>query len=72
MRNKEEIRLVLLNKDDRKQFILDNQYAFKYGAMEEFGVRDNHFEEGEEIISAKTIEHSIDEGTAYRIFLGIF
>ena len=31
--------------EDREQFILDNQRAFKYGAMEEFGERDNHFEE---------------------------
>lgn len=31
--------------DDREQFIKDNQYAFKYGAMEEFGCRNDHFEE---------------------------
>ena len=36
---------------DREQFIKDNQEAFKYGALEEFGRRDDHFEEGEEIIS---------------------
>ena len=35
--------------------------------MEEFGCRDDHFEEGEEIISKKTIEASIDSGEAYRI-----
>ena len=39
---------------------------FKYGATEEFGMRDNHFEEGE-IISRATIEHAIDHGEAYRI-----
>ena len=61
------ITLTPLTQEDREQFILDNQYAFKYGATEEFGMRDDHFEEGEEIISRKTIEMSIDEGTAYRI-----
>lgn len=35
--------------------------------MEEFGLRDDHFEEDGEIISRKTIEASIDSGTAYRI-----
>ncbi len=39
------ITLTQLTDDDREQFILDNQRAFKYGAMEEFGVWDNHFEE---------------------------
>ncbi len=32
-----------LQPDDREQFILDNQRAFKYGATEEFGLRDDHF-----------------------------
>jgi len=49
-----EILLKPLQDDDREQFILDNQLAFKYGATEEFGGRDNHFEEGEEMISRKT------------------
>ena len=62
-----EITLTRLTEDDREQFILDNQYAFKYGAMEEFGERDNHFEEDGEIISRKTIENSIDHGTAFVI-----
>ena len=62
-----EITLTRLTADEREQFILDNQYAFKYGAMEEFGERDNHFEEGGEIISRKTIENSIDHGVAYCI-----
>ena len=62
-----EITLTRLTEDDREQFILDNQLAFKYGAMEEFGERDNHFEEDGEIISRKTIENSIDNGVAYRI-----
>ena len=61
------ITLTKLAEDDRNRFILDNQRAFKYGAMEEFGERDNHFEEDGEIISRKTIENSIDGGVAYRI-----
>ena len=61
------ITLTLLAKDDREQFIIDNQRAFKYGATEEFGMRDGHYEEDGEIISRTTIEHSIDSGVAYRI-----
>ncbi len=62
-----EITLAPLTDDDREQFILDNQRAFKYGAMEEFGMRDDHMEEEGEIISRKTIERCIDGGAAYRI-----
>ena len=62
-----EITLTPLTDDDREQFILDNQRAFKYGAMEEFGMRDDHMEEEGEIISRKTIERSIDGGAAYLI-----
>ena len=62
-----DIRLLPLTLDDREQFILDNQEAFNYGALEEFGRRDDHFEEGGEIISRKTIEAAIDTGEAYRI-----
>ena len=47
------IELVSLQSNDREQFIKDNQEAFKYGATEEFGVRDEHFEEDGEIISIK-------------------
>jgi len=61
------ITLVPLAPDDREQFILDNQEAFNYGALEEFGRRDDHFEEEGEIISRGTIEKSIDGGEAYRI-----
>lgn len=61
------ITLTRLSDDDREQFILDNQRAFKYGAMEEFEMRDDHFEEDGEIISRETIENSIDGGVAYRI-----
>ena len=55
-----------LKADDKEQFIFDNQEAFRYGATEEFGMRDDHFEEGE-IISCATIEKAISEGEAYRI-----
>ena len=61
------ITLVPLAPDDRNQFILDNQEAFNYGALAEFGRRDDHFEEEGEIISRETIEKSIDGGEAYRI-----
>ncbi len=56
-----------LTEKDREWFIINNQKAFKYGAVEEFGVRDEHFEDGEEIISRETIEKSIDGGIAYLI-----
>ena len=65
--DKQSIRLEPLTQADREQFILDNQEAFLYGATQEFGVRDEHFEEDEQIISRETIEQSIDSGEAYRI-----
>ena len=61
------VTLVPLEPDDREQFITENQEAFYYGAVEEFGCRDEHFEEDGQIISRKTIEESIDSGEAYRI-----
>ena len=61
------ITLTRLTDEDREQFILDNQRAFRVGAMEEFGRRDDHLEEDGEIISRRTIENSIDGGVAYRI-----
>ena len=64
------IKLVPLTPDDREQFITDNQEAFNYGALEEFGRRDDHFEEEGNIISRHTIEASIDGGEAYRIMRG--
>ena len=63
------IMLVPLETDDREQFITDNQRAFNYGALEEFGMRDSHFDDDGEIISRKTIENSVDSGEAYRIVL---
>ena len=66
----DRIYLAPLTPDDREQFIRDNQEAFNYGALEEFGLRDDHFEEDGEIISRQTIERSIDVGEAYRIMRG--
>lgn len=65
------ISLEPLEDNDREQFIKDNQYAFLYGATQEFGLRDDHFEENGEIISRKTIEESIDKENSetYRILL---
>ena len=56
-----KVTLAPLEKDDREQFILDNQLAFKYGALEEFGERDNSIDSDGEIISRRTIERSIDD-----------
>lgn len=61
------VTLTPLTEDDREQFILDNQYAFKFGAVEEFGMRDDHLDGDGEIISRRTIEYCIDHGVAYRI-----
>ena len=65
-----DITLIPLENNDREQFILDNQEAFNYGALEEFGHRDDHFEEDWQIISRETIEQSIENGEAYRIMQG--
>ena len=64
-----KVTLVPLTADDREQFILDNQWAFKYGAMMEFGERDDHIDSDGEIISRKTIERCIDapDSETYRI-----
>lgn len=53
--------------EDKEEFIKDNQRAFNYGALEEFGERDNHYETDGEIISRDTIEKSINSGQAYWI-----
>ena len=64
-----KVTLVPLTEDDREQFILDNQWAFKHGAIEEFGERDDHLDGDGEIISRKTIERCIDapDSETYRI-----
>ena len=65
------VTLVPLTGDDREQFILDNQWSFKYGALEEFGERDDHIDDDGEIISRGTIERCIDDPNSetYRIML---
>ena len=64
-----EVKLIPIAPEDREQFIIDNQRAFKFGAQEEFGMRDDRCEEGEEVISRSTIENSMDDDNAktYRI-----
>ncbi len=64
-----KVTLVPLCADDREQFILDNQESFKFGAMEEFGLCDDHVDDDGEIISRETIERCIDDpqNETYRI-----
>ena len=64
-----KVTLVPLTEDDREQFILDNQWAFKHGALIEFGERDDHIDGDGEIISRKTIERCINDpnNETYRI-----
>ena len=63
------ISLVPITPYDKEQFIFDNQRAFKYGAQTMFGMRDDRTEEGEEVISRKTIERSMngEKAETYRI-----
>ncbi|MBF0845597.1 hypothetical protein IR117_13460 [Streptococcus danieliae] len=39
------VQLLPLEDWDREQFITDNQEAFNFGALEEFGICDQHFGE---------------------------
>ena len=66
-----KVTLAPLEESDREQFILDNQWAFKFGALQEFGKRDDHIDFDGEIISRRTIEECIDapENETYRILL---
>lgn len=61
-----DITLIPLAPEDQEQFILDNQEAFNYGALEEFGRRNEEFKEDEQIISKDTIQQSIYIGYAAR------
>ena len=63
--------LVPLEPSDREQFIKDVQESFKYGATEEFGMRDNHFDKEGEIISRCHLEESLNAKNAetFRIVL---
>ena len=70
------IELRPLAPSDREQFIKDNQEAFNYGALEEFGRRDDHFEE-EDAVSGKnefqylTVKNgNMDEGHFYLFTTG--
>lgn len=67
--NRNDVCLAALTLEDRERFIRDNQEAFRFGALEEFGRRDEHFEEPGEIIARATIEQAIDQGEALRILL---
>ena len=69
--NKKNLNISLkpLEKDDYEQFIIDNQEAFNYGALEEFGRIYDNFEEEGQIIARDTIIKSIAEGEAYRIIV---
>lgn len=64
-----QVELIPLTAEDREQFILDNQWAFKHGALMEFGQRDDHTDDDGEIISRRTIERCIDapDNETYRI-----
>ncbi len=66
-----KVTLLPLTAMDREQFILDNQAAFRFGAMEEFGLPNDHTNDDGEIISRETIERCIDcpENETYRIML---
>lgn len=61
------IELKPLEAEKLNRFVRDNQEAFNFGSLEEFGLRDNHFEEDEQIISRATIEMSVRDGETYRI-----
>ena len=61
-----KVTLVPLAADDREQFILDNQWAFKHGAMIEFGMRDDHIDSDGEIISA-TLTTSIPSSYSLKL-----
>ena len=69
IKNEKVTTLIPLSTDDREQFLLDNQWAFKYGAMMEFVARGGHIDG--EIISRATLDRFIDEpcNDTYRIML---
>ena len=60
-----------LESSDREQFIKDAQESFKYGATEEFGMRDNNCDKEGQTISRKHLIESLDKKNAinYRIIL---
>ena len=66
-----DITLSPLESSDREQFIKDCQESFKFGATEEFGMRDNHLDKEGQTISRKHLIESLDKKNAvnYRIIL---
>ena len=65
------ISLVPLDPSDREKFIKDAQESFKYGATEEFGMRDNHLDKEGQTLSRKLLEESLnnEKSTTFRIVL---
>ncbi len=55
--NKTAVTLVPLQEEDREQFIRDNQWAFKYGSTIEFGMRNDEYEKGDEIILFQSLKN---------------
>lgn len=64
-----KIELKELKINDIESFIIDNQEAFNYGALVEFGVRDEHFESDGQIISKDTILESLNSPNARAFFV---
>ncbi|MFY9263588.1 MAG: GNAT family N-acetyltransferase [Actinomycetaceae bacterium] len=67
-----DVTLVVLTDDDREQFIRYMQRAFKYGALEEFGVRNPHVDAQGETISRSRVENAINrpDSDTYWIMAG--
>ena len=65
------ISLVPLDPADREKFIKDCQESFKYGATEEFGMRDNTCDKEGQTISRKHLEECLNNKNSitYRIVL---
>ena len=65
------ISLVPLDPSDREKFIKDAQESLKYGATEEFGMRDNHLDKEGQILSRKLLEESLNnqKSTTFKIIL---
>ena len=65
------ISLVQLEPTEREKFIKDAQESFKYGATEEFGMRDNHLDKDGQTISRKLLEESLnnEKSTTFKIVL---
>ncbi len=54
------VTLVPLSPSSWDRFIRYGVESFRYGSLEEFGVRNTHFEDGGEIISASMIEQVVN------------